>query len=376
MIREAELKDLDELTEIERRSFESDQLSRRNLRYLLTRANATTLIEQENGAIRGYALVLYNTGTSLARLYSLVVDTPFRGLGLGAALLQAAEDDALNNECVTLRLEVRKDNTAAIKLYQKHGYKFFDEVNDYYQDHTVALRYEKHLAPHLGQDIVKIPFYRQTCDFTCGPAALMMAMKSLRPAMEMDRKSELLIWKESTIIFMTSGHGGCSPYGLAISAYDRGFDVDLYVNHQEALFLDSVRNPEKKEVMRIVQEDQIEQVNKLNIHLQYGILTVNELQKRFKKGHIPIVLISSYRIYHEKGPHWVVVTGFDDRFIYVHDSYVDTDEGKTDSDCINMPILKKDFERMSKYGKSGQKAVLIIKRRKSRADQIVLHDKI
>jgi hypothetical protein len=61
----------------------------------------------------------------------------------------------------------------------------------------------------------------------------------------------------------------------------------------------------------------------------------------------------------------VVITGFDDRFIYVHDSFVDYEEGETAKDSINMPILKKDFERMSRYGKAGQKAVLFLKKRSS-----------
>jgi hypothetical protein len=59
----------------------------------------------------------------------------------------------------------------------------------------------------------------------------------------------------------------------------------------------------------------------------------------------------------------VVVTGFDDRFIYVHDPLVDKDMGKTITDCVNMPILRKDFERMARYGKAAQKAVLILKKR-------------
>jgi hypothetical protein len=62
-----------------------------------------------------------------------------------------------------------------------------------------------------------------------------------------------------------------------------------------------------------------------------------------------------------------VVTGFDEKYIYVHDPYVDHESGKTATDCINMPILKKDFERMARYGKAGQQAVLILKRRDKRA---------
>ena len=100
------------------------------------------------------------------------------------------------------------------------------------------------------------------------------------------------------------------------------------------------------------------------IKLHYGVLSIQAIEKKFAKGSIPIVLISSYRIYHEKTPHWVVMTGYDERYIYVHDSFVDFEEGEVESDSINLPILKKDFERMSQYGKAGQKAVLILSKRK------------
>jgi hypothetical protein len=191
----------------------------------------------------------------------------------------------------------------------------------------------------------------------------MMAMKALEPQLELNRTLELRVWRESTTIYMTSGHGGCGPYGLALSAWHRGFDVDLFVNDENALFLDSVRSEEKKEVMRLVEQDFREEIDALPISLSFGALSVDEIQQHFEAGGIPIVLISSYRIYREKFPHWVVVTGFDERYIYVHDPYVDEEANKTETDSLNMPILKTDFERMARYGKKGQKAVLIIKKR-------------
>jgi ribosomal protein S18 acetylase RimI-like enzyme len=369
VIREARYTDLDALIEIENRSFEGDRLSRRHFRHLLTKGNATTLVDEQNGGLRGYVLVLYNKGTSLARLYSLVVDASFRGFGLGLRLLEAAEQDALENECVVMRLEVRKDNETAIGLYRNHGYRVFDVAEDYYEDHTEALRMEKNLVPHLKPEVVRVPFYRQTLDFTCGSAALMMAMKALRADLEIDQKLELRIWRESTSIFMTSGHGGCGPFGLALSAYRRGFDVEVYVNDTTALFVDSVRDPRKKEIICLVQEDQLEEIAGLPIEVHYGILGIHDILQRFTAGSIPIVLISSYRIYDKKTPHWVVLTGFDDRYIYVHDSFVDEDEAQTEADSINMPILQKDFERMSRYGKAGQKAVIILSAREASGEE-------
>ena len=308
-------------------------------------------------------MVLCNAGTSLGRLYSFAVDPSCQGQGLGHRLLDACEQAALDRDCVTLRLEVRPDNAAAIGLYEAHGYRRFDVVEDYYEDHAEALRYEKQLAPHLKPDLVPVPYYQQTLDFTCGPAALMMAMKALQPRLNTDRKLELRLWRESTTVFMTSGHGGCGPYGMALAAWQRGFDVEVFVNDEGALFVDSVRSLDKKAVIALVQEDFLDQLRALPVPLHRGAAGLDQLQAAFADGGIPIVLISSYRIYREKFPHWLVVTGFDDRYVYVHDPFVDAEARKTRMDCINMPILKKDFQRMARYGKAGQRATLVIRRR-------------
>lgn len=364
MLRAATTRDLDALLALENRCFDSDRLSRRSFRYMLTKANAVTLVDEapDGEGLRGYAMLLFNTGTSLARLYSIAVDPAARGQGLGRQLVEAAEEAALERECAYMRLEVRRDNAASIALFQALGYRQFGRYADYYEDHMEALRFEKALAPHLRPELVKVPYYRQTLEFTCGPAALMMAMHALDEAIALERQLELRIWRESTTVFMTSGHGGCGPYGLALSAYHRGFAVEIYLNEEGALFVDSVRSEEKKTVIRLVQEDFQQEIERSGLPVHYRPLGLEQMQAAFDQGGIPVVLISSYRIYREKFPHWVVITGFDERFVYVHDPYVDEEKGKSETDCMNMPIARRDFERMARYGKSGLRAALIIRR--------------
>ena len=41
---------------------------------------------------------------------------------------------------------------------------------------------------------------------------------TLDPGLTLDRTLELRVWREATTIFMTSGHGGCGPDGLALAA--------------------------------------------------------------------------------------------------------------------------------------------------------------
>lgn len=360
MIRFATIDDLEGLVALEERCFESDRLSRRNFRHLLTKANAATLVWDEAGHLGGYAITLYSRATALSRLYSIAVDGSQRGKGVGRQLLAAAESEALERGCVSMRSEVRRDNQASLAMFRAAGYRQFDEVDDYYEDHMEALRFERNLAPHPSLNQIRVPFYQQTTDFTCGPACLMMAMKALDPKLHLDRRLELRLWRESTSIYMTSGHGGCSPYGLALAADTRHFKVELFVKQPGTFLVDTVRNPAKKEVMRVVEEDYLEGLRHRRVSISRMPIGLDALQTQFNLGAIPVLLISSWRIYQTRAPHWVVVTGFDDRFVYVHDPFVDEEEDETIADCIAMPIARAELERMARFGRTGQQAVVLV----------------
>jgi len=144
IVRRAVLDDLPALVALEQ-FFPGDRLSRRKLRYFL-KAHADLWVFEEAGAILGDAVVLYRQGSPAARLYSLIVHPTARGRGVAAALLEHAEQAALDCGCLLMRLEVREDNLAALRLYQKHGYQVIGRTADYYQDHGSAIRMRKELT--------------------------------------------------------------------------------------------------------------------------------------------------------------------------------------------------------------------------------------
>ena len=327
---------------------------------MLTRSHADILLSEDGDGLSGYVMVLYNRATSVARLYSIAIEQRARGSGLGRRLVEAAETAARDQGRFYIRLEVREDNTASLRLFEGMGYQRFGLLEDYYEDHMRALRFEKSLQPEQPPQLTDIPFYEQTLEFTCGSSALMMAMKSLQPELELDRTLEIRLWREATTIFMTSGHGGCGPFGLALAAHKRGFNAVIHVNDQGVPLVDTVRSPEKKEVMRLVHEEMLGEINEYQIPLHYQSLELEQMEQSLNAGAIPIVLISSYRIYGEKNPHWVVVCGFDKHLVYVNDPFVDREEGETPTDSIHIAIPRREFSRMARFGRSGLQAVVLI----------------
>ncbi len=359
-IRPAQLADLDALLELEEASFDGDRLTRRRLRHLLTRANAAVLVSEDADGLVGSVVLLFRRTTGTAHVYSIAVAARARGRGAGRALLEAAEQEAWRRERAWMRAEIRKDNVASLRLFEACGYRRFGEYEDYYEDEMDAWRVEKTLDPSLRPSLARLPYYRQTLEFTCGPAALMMAMAALRPDRPLDRTEELRVWREATTIFMTSGHGGCGPYGLALAAHRRGFRASVVVSDPGVHMVDTVRSPEKQEVMRLVQDDMEREIREAGIPVEVRAVSLAEVERRFEAEEIPLILISSWQIWEERGPHWVVVTGFDDHFVYVHDPWLDPDEGEVAADVINMPIGRQQFRSMSRFGRRGLRTAVFV----------------
>ena len=359
-IRAAGLADLESLVALEKASFETDRLSRRSFRHWITTEHRALLVAVVDNIVAGYILIIYHPGTRLARIYSLAVAQRERGAGIARMLMTAGEQSANEDGRLYLRLEVSVDNTPAIALYESLGFQKFGIYRDYYEDHKDAIRYQKRIRRyHDTLQYRSVHWLRQTTHFTCGPAALMMAMHGLNKTYLPSKEEEINLWREATTIFMTSGHGGCHPIGLALAAKRRQFKVEVWVNQSGPLFIDGVRNEEKKQIVELVDSSFNRQAIEQGIPIHYGNITQNELTDAFKSGAIPLILISTYLMDRKKVPHWVVMSGFDDDCLYMHDS--DPDEPRQcELDCQFIPIAREDFDRMSCFGKNRLRTALII----------------
>lgn len=354
--------DFEALYALEVASFSTDRLSRRRFRHWIAARNREFFVAANNqGELFGYALVLIHKGTRLARLYSIAIAESARGLGIGRRLMQAVETAAANRGRLYMRLEVAPDNHSAIALYQSLGYITFGIYHDYYEDHRDALRMQKRIrfAPELSTRMV--PWYKQTTDFTCGPASMMMAMAALDPKLKLTQELELDLWREATTIFMTAGHGGSHPIGLALAAKARGFKSQVYINKPGPLFVESVRGNEKKHIVSVVHNQYLHKANKARIPVKFEEITQANIGKWIKRGAMVVILISTYRMDNKRAPHWVTVTAIDDQCLYLHDP--DPTEGvQTPLDCQYIPIAREDFSKMSVFGRERIRTAVVIEK--------------
>lgn len=361
MISSATLADLNALVALEQACFKSDQISKRSFRHHISSGHTDLwLAKSADDKLLGYALVLKHQGTRLARLYSLATAPTARGLGIAKQLLKHSEQQAADDERHYLRLEVAKLNTGAIALYQACGYRIFGEYADYYDDHSDALRMQKRIRTMGDKGIKKLtPWLSQSTEFTCGPTSLMMAMASLNDNLVCSLELELDLWREATTIFMTSGHGGCHPFGLALSAQRRGFNSSVWLNTEQPLFVDGVRSEHKKQIMTVVHQQMLTQCQENKVAIVSQAISFDDIKHCLEHGESVLILVSTYRLDGKKSPHWVVVTGIDERCLFVHDPDLDEDKQMA-IDCQYVPIAFEDFDKMAAFGSQRLRAAVTI----------------
>jgi ribosomal protein S18 acetylase RimI-like enzyme len=367
-IRSASVDDLKALLTLEDSAFTGDRLSRRSFRRAITSTGSALLVAMgEDQNLLGYALLHLRQGTRLARLYSLAVSPQARGLGIGKALIQACEQKAIKKGKILLRLEVSDVNQNAIALYQTMGYREFGHYDAYYEDQTDAIRMQKRLRHGASEQTTRpLPWLAQGTPFTCGPASLQMVLSALHPEYQATPDDELEIWREATTIFMTSGHGGCHPMGLALAAKKRGLSADVWLSEEGPLFVDSVRNELKKDVITRVHQSFVKQCDEADVPVHYSVMPLEQLIEAFDSGALAIILISTFRMDGKKAPHWVVMSGYDEHCILVHDPDLDDDTKLADDppsplDCQFVPIARNEFEKMSRFGQSRLQATVVLK---------------
>jgi len=130
--------------------------SRPELAIYMRRPGSFTLVaesleasEEKNGSpghkIVGFIVAEAHHRTS--HIITIDVLPEARRLGIGSALLQAAEDRLFQAGATTVALETAVNNLAAIVFYKRKGYFVEKTVPGYYSNQLDALEMKKELVP-------------------------------------------------------------------------------------------------------------------------------------------------------------------------------------------------------------------------------------
>ena len=142
ILREIQEKDVPILAEIEPRCFK-EPWKEEMFAALLSYPFQHAFVAEEGGQVCGYCC--FSVVFDEAEVLNIAVDTPFRGKGFGAEILQNALNESKRLGAQTCFLEVRVSNVPAISLYEKFGFEKFGIRKKYYGDGEDAFVMRKSL---------------------------------------------------------------------------------------------------------------------------------------------------------------------------------------------------------------------------------------
>ncbi len=121
------------------------RFSRAYMRQLVRNANGAAWIAEDDEELIGFAIVEWTPSENEITAYIQTIEvTPSRRRrGIASALLRFVEDSAGAAGASRIWLHVDAENSAAIQLYESHGYPRQGREEHYYARHRTAFVYTK-----------------------------------------------------------------------------------------------------------------------------------------------------------------------------------------------------------------------------------------
>ena len=172
---------------------------------------------------------------------------------------------------------------------------------------------------------LKIPYYAQSAEFTCGPACVLMIFKFFDPHLKLNRTLEFEVWRQCNMI----GVRGADPFGMSVPLLDNGCEVHLVTQHKRMIDLDVWRNRLREHSFTLedanlaifgIAENRKRALGR-GLTVEYRGLTVERVAMSFREGFIPIALVHMGVVHQLDIPHWVVVTDVGEDHVAFNDPY-------------------------------------------------------
>lgn len=190
---------------------------------------------------------------------------------------------------------------------------------------------------------LKIPYYAQSAEFTCGPACVLMVFKFFNPRLKLNRTLEFEVWRQCNMI----GVRGADPFGMSVPLLDAGHEVRLLTQSRRMIDTDLWKNrlreysftPEEASLAVFGIGENRKRALSRGLTVEYGRLTVERVAGSFSDGFIPVALVHMGVVHQLDIPHWVVVTDAGEDHVAFNDPYPPKG-GK------NIRVRREEFQKM------------------------------
>lgn len=132
IVRRAEERDVDRIADLEIQCFTTPWSRESVYQDVVENKRALYLVAEIDGLVIGYAGIwsIVDEG----HITNVAVDPRFRKLHVGSAIIAVLIDVTQKAGIERHTLEVRRSNEAAIRLYEKYGFRTCGERKGYYED--------------------------------------------------------------------------------------------------------------------------------------------------------------------------------------------------------------------------------------------------
>jgi len=162
-----------------------------------------------------------------------------------------------------------------------------------------------------------VPLYRQTMDFSCGPASLLMAFKHLDPSAPFDQTEEVAVWRDTNMVAIW----GSARYGMAHASLLRGFSTEMISDARGLGFAERTRKRRPDidmGVMGYFFEHSKASARRLGLVERSRTPALADAERALVAGSLPIALVSTALFDEDDIPHWVVISGVTKRRVRIN----------------------------------------------------------
>jgi hypothetical protein len=202
-----------------------------------------------------------------------------------------------------------------------------------------------------------VPYMRQTTDFTCGAASLVMLLARSGLLTEPTRAQEFALWRQATTVV------ACDPYGLAVTAAGQGLHPLVVTSTRDTLFTEGLESEQERELREYIQAGFRDEAGQSGIETQLRAFGIADLRAVLAAGGAALVLVDTLLVTGDRCPHWIFAHGLHHdaeagEYLLIHDPWTEWEQGESWVDAYNVPVTDADLDKIAWTGEPAVRAML------------------